>query len=78
MLGLLPRSPFWNTAVYNLILPFLGGLSDAACRVAMKTVGLTDGGVQGHGMGMGEGVGEQPGVGGQLSARPYSSPTKIR
>ncbi len=52
------------------ILPFLGGRSDVACRVVIKTAG--------HGMGMGEGVGEQPGVGGQLSARPYSSPTKIR
>ena len=34
------------------ILPFLGGRSDAACRVVIKTVGLWVGGAQGHRMGM--------------------------
>jgi len=37
---------------FKPILPFLGGRSDAACRVVIKTVGLWVGGAQGHRMGM--------------------------
>ena len=49
------------------ILPFLGGCSDAACRVVIKTAG--------HGMGMGEGVGG--GIFALRRPRPYSTaPTK--
>ena len=38
------------------ILPFLGGRSDAACRVVIKTVGLMGGRRAGERMGMGEGA----------------------
>ena len=41
--GLLPRSPF-GIRWFKPILPFLGGRSDAACRVVIKTVGLMVGG----------------------------------
>ena len=44
------------------ILPFLGGRSDAVCRVVIKTAG--------HGMGMGEGVGG--GIFALRRPRPYS------
>ena len=49
------RGPFaaapFGIRRFKPILPFLGGRSDAACRVVMKTVGLMVGGAGGGGRG---------------------------
>ena len=54
------RGPFaaapFGIRRFKPILPFLGGRSDAACRVVVKTVGLMGGRRAGERMGMGEGA----------------------
>ena len=70
-MGRLPAVPLLECCGLNPILPFLGGGSDAACRVvthnrdaaryvATKTCGWSGSGQGGHSL-----------VDGQLSARPY-------